>query len=532
MTQSDLILVHAPSVFDFRKHIALWGPISDLVPSDPVFEMYPIGFTTIGAYLTQRGYRVRIVNLAVRMLRDPAFEPREALGSLDATLFGIDLHWLPHAHGALEVAALLKELYPETPVVMGGFSASYYHEELIHYPQVDFVLRGDSTEEPLRQLVDAVAAGAQPAALARIPNLTWQAAGEERARANPLTYVPDNLDDLLVDYSFVLGAVLRDRNLSNYLPFAKWPRYPIAAGLTCRGCTLNCAFCGGSAFTSRHVFNRPRPAFRSPERLATDLRRIGRFSRGPIFVVGDIRQGGPDYADRFLAAMSGCQEPVMLEFFWPVDRPFMEKVAAALPNFSVELSPESHDPAVRRLTGKPFPEGAVESSIENALDAGCQRLDLFFMAGLPGQTAASVLESIDYGGQLVARYGGDRRLQPFISPLAPFLDPGSLAFEQPERFGYRKLCHTLADHRQALLAPSWKYVLNYETRWMTRGELVDATYEAALRLNRTKLRHGLVDAAQAEEVETRIRRALALMAQIDRLVESAAWMADSPLVCG
>ena len=28
---------------------------------------------------------------------------------------------------------------------------------------------------------------------------------------------------------------------------------------------------------------------------------------------------------------------------------------------------------------------------------------------------------------------------PFISPLAPFLDPGSRAFEEPERYGYRLL---------------------------------------------------------------------------------------------
>ncbi len=72
---------------------------------------------------------------------------------------GIDLHWLPHAHGALEVARIVKEAHPGVPVIMGGLSSTYYHRELIHYPQVDFVLRGDSTEPPLHQLLLALQDG-------------------------------------------------------------------------------------------------------------------------------------------------------------------------------------------------------------------------------------------------------------------------------------------------------------------------------------------------------------------------------------
>jgi B12-binding domain/radical SAM domain protein len=432
----------------------------------------------------------------------------------------LDLHWLPHAHGALEVAALLKRFHPETPVVMGGISASYYHQELIAYPQVDFVLRGDSTEEPLRQLVEAIESGGRSQELRPIPNLTWKdAAGTPQI--NPLTHVPDHLDDILVDYSVVVNAVARERNLLNYLPFAKWMKYPITAALTCRGCTRNCAICGGSAYASKRIFDRERPAYRSPELVAADLRRINRFSRGPVFVLGDIRQAGMGYARRFLRAMQGFDEQVIIELFWPVERGFMEEVAAAIPNFVVEFSPESHDPAVRRYSGKPFSNAAIETSIEHILAVGCQRMDLFFMSGMPGQTSQSVLDSIDYCGHLLRRVDGDERLKLFISPLAPFLDPGSLAFEKAEQYGYRKLCHTLEDHRQALLAPSWKYVLSYETRWMSRAELVDCTYQAGLRLNRLKAEFGQISPERARLTEERIQLAIALMKRIDRLVETA-----------
>ena len=53
--RADLIFLHAPSVYDFRQHSILYGPVSDLVPSTPIFEMYPIGFTTMAEYLEQVG---------------------------------------------------------------------------------------------------------------------------------------------------------------------------------------------------------------------------------------------------------------------------------------------------------------------------------------------------------------------------------------------------------------------------------------------------------------------------------------------
>jgi hypothetical protein len=149
MPRTDLVLLHAPSVYDFRKESILYGPVSDLVPSTTVFEMYPIGLTTIAEYLERHGFKVRIINLALRMLRNPRFDVEKFVRRLNPRAFGIDLHWLPHAHGALEVARIVKEAHPNTPLMFGGFSATYFHEELIARPEVDYVVRGDSTEEPV-----------------------------------------------------------------------------------------------------------------------------------------------------------------------------------------------------------------------------------------------------------------------------------------------------------------------------------------------------------------------------------------------
>jgi hypothetical protein len=63
----DLVLLHAPSVWDFRNEVILQGPIADVIPSTDEFEMYPIGLTSIAAYLEANHYNTRMVNLAYRV---------------------------------------------------------------------------------------------------------------------------------------------------------------------------------------------------------------------------------------------------------------------------------------------------------------------------------------------------------------------------------------------------------------------------------------------------------------------------------
>ena len=512
--KADLVLLHAPSVYDFRKLPILFGPISDLVPSTPIFEMYPIGFSSIAEHLERNGIRVRIVNLALRMLKDQNFDAERLIAKLKPRAFGIDLHWLPHAHGSLEVAALCKKYHPEIPVIFGGYSSSYFHEELIRYPQVDFVLRGDSAEEPLRRLLLSLQDN-RPSA--EIPNLTWKD-GDGSVRVNPLTHVLPDLDEYLNNYSNLFRSALRYLDVRSLIPIHDWWEYPITAVMTCRGCTHNCTICGGSRFALRESYSRETCAYRSPEKVAADILAIAGYTNAPIFVVGDLRQAGDSYASAVLSGLKAVRpcNAVVLELFTPAPESYFKEVAAALPNFNFEISPESHDEEVRRASGKFYGNEAMENSIRFALDQGCSKFDVFFMIGVPRQTSRSVMETIDYCGHLMKTFG--RRLNPFISPLAPFLDPGSMAFENAEEIGYRIFCKTLEDYRQALLAPSWKYTLSYETRWMTRAEIVDSTYQAGLRLNRLKKEYGLVGGETAEKTEKRVLLAMEMIREVDAII--------------
>ena len=514
---TDLILLHAPSVYDFRQKTILYGPVSDLIPPSPVFEMYPIGLTSIAEYLERAGYRVRIVNLAVRMLKNKRFDAEAFIKRLSAPVFGIDLHWMLHSHGAIEIAKIVKRYHPEAKLVFGGFSSSYYYKELLEYPEIDYVLRGDSTEEPFRQLMDCIMNKREPET---VPNLVWRDS-QGKTRENPFSHVPNDLSNVMVNhYGNVIRSVLRYRDLASYIPVKDWLRYPITAVFTCRGCTHNCIICGGSTAAFKQFYNRQKTAFRSPESVAQDIKYISHFSNGPIFILGDLRQPGENYAGEILSWLqkNRVKNQFILELFSPAPKDLLCQMSQSCPNFCLEISPESHDPEIRKIIGRNYSSQDLEQTLSDALEAGCGRLDVFFMIGLPKQTPQSVMDTIDYCDFLLQKFKGDKRLSLFISPLGPFLDPGSLGFEHPERYGYHVLFRTLEEHRQALVSPHWKYSLNYETEWMTRQQIVDTAYEAILRLNRLKAKYGIIPEQMAEAGERRVKAAWEMAHRIDDIL--------------
>jgi len=512
--RSDLILLHPPTVFRFRERPGFYGPMSDVIPSSSIFEIYPIGFLAISDYLHRHGIPVRIVNLAMKMLRAESFNPEKFIKKLDALAFGIDLHWLPHADGSLCLAEMLKKHHPGKPVILGGLSATYYHSEIMaDYPFVDFIVLGDSAEEPLRMLMQAIKSGT---GFESVPNLVWRD-GSGKVITNELSNRPENLDDINFDYLHLLKMAIKYRDPSGYIPFRYWLSYPVTAVFQCRGCVHNCASCAGSLSSFKRVCMREKPCFRSPELLAEDIKKISEYTGAPVMVIGDLLQAKEDYAGRFLNAVKKyrIKNELTVEFFTPPPETFIRKVADCIENFNVEVSPESHDPKIRKAFGKHYENRELEQMISTLLDAGCKRIDIFFMVGLPYQDYRSVMETVGYCEELLRKFGSTRRLLPMIAPLAPFIDPGSSIFEEPEKFGYRLLYKTLKEHRQAMLMPSWKYTLNYETEWMTREDIVKATYDGALMLLDIKEKYQVIGKEKASMIREHIEKAKVLIEHID-----------------
>lgn len=512
----DIVFLHPPSVYDFRKLTRVCGPVADLIPSGPQFEMYPIGISYLGEYLERHGFEVRIVNLASKMLGNPYFKPERFLKKLKPAAFGIDLHWLTHAHGAIEIARICKEVHPETPVIFGGYSATIFHEELLGLPFIDFVIRGDSAEEPLRSLLECIK---RRTGLDGVPNLSYR---DPRGItvSNKRMWVPDDLDHLGNNYRFMIRSVAKHLDFFGIRAFGGWWSYPMTAILTCRGCTKACSFCGGSSWSMRRCYGRKRIAFRKPESIARDAYFISRFTSAPIFIIGDLRQNGRAFASDVLKLLGKreIENVIVLELFEPVTDYFFDEVSENLKAFAVEISPETHDERLRYITGKRYSNKSLEGTIEKAIKAKCEKIDVFFMIGIPGQTPDSVMQTVYYCEHLLKRFGS--KLNPLIGPLAPFLDPGSISFDNAEKLGYKILFTSFDHYSKALLNPHWRDSLSYETEWMSRQDIVDTTYEAMFHLNRIKYKHGVISKKLMVGIEKYILESVEILSEMDMLESS------------
>jgi B12-binding domain/radical SAM domain protein len=482
----DLVLMHPPSIYDFRKRDIVAGPISELVPSTGVFEMYPIGFLAILSYLNSRGYRVRIDNIALKMLSSRKYDFEEELLKLDTEYIGIDLHWLPHVHGALNLARIIKLERPDIKVMFGGFSATYYASEIMNkVKDVDMVIRGDTTELPM----EMVLAGRN---MDEVPNAIYRSDG--KVRDNGFHFTPD-IEYQSFDYSQIIKSSVKTMDVTGHLPYCNWMKEPVAMVLTTHGCSFSCGICGGSYFAFKNFYNRTAPIYRSARRIVEDIMNINNELKIPVFIAGDILMRSEKERDYIFNTLrkEGMDVPLLMEVFVPHPREYLERVTRVTSDVSMEISPDSSDDKIRLANGRPYGNVQLEKFISDFLQLGGKKMDVYFMVGLSKQTKTDVYSDVKYAKHLMESNNSDKRIFIFTSPLSPFLDPGSKDFETPS-MGYRLRFRTLMDHYTALdEGRTWEDFLNYETEWMDRQTIVETTYDAIDMLLKEKADLGYID---------------------------------------
>lgn len=503
--KTDVAFVHPPSIYNFRSRNLRPGPISDVVPSTPVFEMYPIGLISMLNYLVERGYNARISNLAVLMLASDRFDEEEYIRNLDSDIFGVDLHWLPHVHGAVNLVRTIKRLHPDSKVVMGGFSASYFAEEIMqNYPEVDYVLKGDLQEESILRLVEYSQGNGN---VENIDNLLYRSNGG--IKANKRADDRKRIDDVFLNYELLLKNSMKYRDIRGHLPFLSWIHNPMAMTLIQHGCNMNCAFCGGSYFSYKRNFYPHSPIVRDITRVVDEIELVYDKLGAPIFIAGDLNMSGEKYYSDFFRAIKGrgIDIPLLTEYFVPPGLNYYETLKKAFPEFTSEISPESSIERLRMRTGKYYTNKDLEKSIAYAGQNGCKKFDVYFSIGLPEQEPNDVFTDAEYSGKLINELG-DRNMQvsAFISPLTPFLDPGSLIYEYPEKYGYRIRAHGIQDYYDLLdFGSGWEDFLNYETDRMNRKTIEQTTYVAAIKMANIRYESGHISESEHERITRSIQ---------------------------
>lgn len=498
--QFDMILVHAPSVYDFRnRNDILFAYLSNsaTVHVSNIFEMPPVGILAIKQHLQRQGFKVDFFNIASKMLSDHDFDVENFFKKVPADYIGIDLHWLAHAHGALELAKLYKKIHPSAKVVMGGISATYYHEELMEFPQVDYVARGYDTLLPIEQLVKSKG---QYNRLLQVPNLTWK--HQQQHTVNEMSYTPSNYN-AVVDWRDIFG-----QNKKSMTPYN--------VVIPQSGCEYDCKWCGGSrSFSKKYMGLKKSVAQKSSLMLRNELESITEISKGSHTVT--MMDFWHEYSDLFEVGSNVLMSDKIKYVHFMLNRlPTIQKGRSlGIPaNAIIELSPDSHDLEVARAGGRgKYSMEEMEYFIDNTLD-DVYAFEIYFMIGLPRQTVKSVRETVDYCEHLLQKYRCGKVI-PFIGPMLPFLDPGSEIFNNSEKYGYKLFHRTLKEHKDALLNMNWKHRLNYETQWLGRDELVSISYEAVRKLTQLKQKYGMLPEGIASKILDNIDQTCLLLNEID-----------------
>jgi clorobiocin/coumermycin A biosynthesis protein CloN6/CouN6 len=504
--EADLFLLHAPSVFDFRERddmLFAYLSDSDSVNVTSIYEMYPIGWFSLKQHLADNGYDTKIVNVASLMLMHPELDIKRLLGRLEAPIFGFDLHWMTQCHGAIELAALVKELHPDALTIFGGISATYFANQLIQYPSVDVVVQGYDTLAPVTELVARVKQGSRD--FRSIPNLLYKPGGE--IQATGFTHKPAaNYNNARNDWSYFQDTAVPGLATSKLI-----------MTLPNTGCAHDCGWCGGSKFAYRNIMDvRKTLIQKDNDLIIAELRTMGEAAkRTSIYAL----QCYSESKGRMHAYLDAVKEvgysSVSFEQFNLTPADTLKKMGESTDAY-IMLSPESHDPKISAAAGRgTYTMEQMEEWIPRALDAGVKGVMIWFFIGMPYQDRQSVMDTIAYSERLIRKFGGWAAL-PLICPMVPFLDPGCRFFEQPEEHGYRIYHRTLEEHRQAMVEPLWHRRLNYETQWLSRRELQDVSYEAIQRLVEIKGEYGVLPATFCNAVLATIAETRQLLGEMEK----------------
>jgi clorobiocin biosynthesis protein CloN6 len=510
--RADLFLLHAPASFDFRRRRDIYYPYlstSGDVPITPLYEYFPVGFKTLKRYLGERDHEVKLLNLSSLLLRYPGLDLCRVFAALDVGMVGIDLHWMVHVQGALEIARLWKEQRPEVPVIFGGISSNYYVDELIRYPFVDFVMRGYNTHMPMDKLLRCRKTGGD---LAAVPNLVWKRpdgrAVDNSARADLWHAPPDY--GCGIDWS-----TQPERPNATSMPILE------VLSTQNTGCVYQCGWCGGSREAYRRLYGpEVEVARKSLDELQYEfasIRAMPEHERYHFYSVGSYNEP----RGRMEAFLDGVGElglkSISYEQYHLTPDDILKRMAAANPRTSITLYPDSSNPRVGTLCGRGvYTMDEMEAWIERALGHGIAQIDVWFFIGMPEQGPDEVKQDLAYCGHLLQRFSG-KRVTPYVCPMIPFLDPASTFFCHPQEHGYRVFYRTADEHRRGMLRASIIGRTNYETRWLSRRDLTHVGFRAVAELMQMRADARQLPPSVVRGIQSRIDDALRFTDEVDRV---------------
>lgn len=438
----------------------------------------PMGVFAIADLLEKEGFGVKIINYPLEQALNSNWTLTNLLKEINFDVCGIDLHWMHNAHGAIEVARVIKEVNPNVKVILGGFSASYYHDQILkNYKAIDGIIRGEG-EIPLLKYVQR---NNQNQLFDSVPNLSYRDSSKH-VKVNPISYVAKTLDDL----NFTNVSLLN--NAQKYFEYSRrimGISFNLPIG---RGCPFNCPLCGGGQRAQQKITGRNEVILRSPEKVLEDISIILDKYKIPSIFFG---HGTYPASLKYWKTLFGLIQKEKLNIggdleIWRL--PFPKEMweifyKTFTPRYSsISISPRTMSAKVHQKIAKicdptfKFPENQINDLIKNA-NLFQRSLRIWLTIGYPFQTRLDVLKDFSFVGKCILKY---RKPNPRLITIMNepyYVFPGSPAHESPETFGiklkYNSFPEVVETFKRAKIS-FFNNVINFDTEYFSRTSIYNA----------------------------------------------------------
>jgi hypothetical protein len=446
---SDVLLIHTPKFGNY------YPPMGDFMSVTKI----PAGLLGLADIISQTQKSVQVIHLGLEKWIDPHFSLSQYLKKSKPALVGITLHFHPQSQDAVKTIRVVRQSLPDAFIFLGGFTASYFSDEILGvYPEVDAIIKGDG-EEPIRQLSNEIFSANRN--LAAVPNLIWR--NKTSIVHNPMCFVAD--EKILGSYSRTRLALMKNSDVyggivqfNNFIKFNKTLSYhrkhlshiegfPLPA---VRGCPFSCCYCGGGREAQVLINARTHCHAVPKEHMAKEI--ISLFHQNiSLFFMEYVPLGEGDnyYVDLF--------KQIQVQHF-PIhaniecrslpSSAFMDAFHSTFKNSNLSqlvISPDSIDPSKRKWIkqGISMDNDQLNVFLEN-LESREIKSELFFSLGL-FPYSRSELET------LTGTIKKIRKKYRFIQAVRLHtieLDPASPIFLDPEKFGIFKKLNSFKDYCQ------------------------------------------------------------------------------------
>ena len=238
-----------------------------------------------------------------------------------------------------------------------------------------------------------------------------------------------------------------------------------------------------------------KPSFWSPEKLVEDLRRLVELGVKCVGLLQDPRMARRRYWSELFSLLKKEDidlERLTMDLFYPAGEEYVREIAGTRKLVTLNISPESGSYEVRRSHGRYYTNDELLKTVDL-----CHRyhisITVFFMIGLAKESFETIEETWKLWEELSRKdrkaldKGVFKDIEGYVPIAGPImghmflLDPGSLAFDNPGRYGYRVFYNNVEEHVRALAMPSWHLRMNYETELLNRDALIDLIYKSSER---------------------------------------------------